>query len=336
MGSERSGLGRPRLWFLAMCVAACALGAAPGALAAPTTAERQAARGLMDKGDELFEAQKYAEALKAYQAAHAIMNVPSTALALAQCHEKLRQWTQALEVAREVGRMPVRADESAVLKQSRKDASDLVASLEARIPSVSIVVTGAARAEVRIDGLVITAESLGKPISLNPGRHVAAAIAEGTPGATQEFTLAEGAAITVDLRIPAYGVGAGTPGQDNPPAPAPAAEQRSAPLWLWLSLGIGAAGIGVGAVTGVLSLNKASAAKELCAGNACPEAARGDADDAKMLANVSNVGFAVGVVGIGAGVLGLVLRGDKDPGPARSGQLQPWVSPGSAGISGWF
>ena len=111
-------------------------------------------------------------------------------------------------------------------------------------------------------------------------------------------------------------------------APAPAnygrtrGPARVSPL-VYVGFGVGAAGLAVGSVTGILSLSKASRAKDHCEDNACREAARDDIDGSKTLANVSNVAFAVGVVGIGVGVYGLLSSGKErktavEPGPESS------------------
>ena len=65
------------------------LACAARTLAAPSPAERETARSLMVDGDRLRSAGDLQSALARYQAAHAIMNVPTTGLALAETQAAL-------------------------------------------------------------------------------------------------------------------------------------------------------------------------------------------------------------------------------------------------------
>ena len=75
--------------------------------AAPTQADRETARTLMDQADAQFEAKSYAEALKLYQAAHDLMGVPTTGLEVAKARAALGQLVEARDMALSVTRIPV-------------------------------------------------------------------------------------------------------------------------------------------------------------------------------------------------------------------------------------
>jgi hypothetical protein len=102
---------------------------------------------------------------------------------------------------------------------------------------------------------------------------------------------------------------------------------------------VGAAGIAVGSVTGLMSLSKASSAKDRCDGNTCPTSAEDDAEASKTLATVSNVGFGVGLVGIGVGIYALLSSRSSPPDgapAARSRKVQPVLSTRFVGVRGAF
>src|SRR5262249_44553309 len=68
-----------------LCVGPGAARAQGGTAAgAPSAADRETARKLLDDGDAAFEKKDYDGALKAYAAAHAIMHVPTTGIEVAK------------------------------------------------------------------------------------------------------------------------------------------------------------------------------------------------------------------------------------------------------------
>jgi hypothetical protein len=72
---------------------------------------------------------------------------------------------------------------------------------------------------------------------------------------------------------------------------------------------LGGAGLVVGTVAGVLSLERTHDAKVYCTGNQCTSEAQHDRDVAMKMANISNVGFGVAVLGAGIGLTSLLLSG---------------------------
>ena len=87
--------------------------------------------------------------------------------------------------------------------------------------------------------------------------------------------------------------------------------------------------------------------KTHCDGNQCDPSYEGDADSAATLGNVSTVGFVIGGLGVGAGVVLLVLRSGSDTaeapvassrlrGPFARPTVEPVVGLGAAGLRGRF
>jgi hypothetical protein len=314
---------------LAMAAIAAALLAVSQPSSAQSSADRETARGLMKQGDFAFEAGDFAAALKAYETAHAIMRVPTTGVALARAQEKSSKLLEARDTALSVVRSPVQPSEPAVFTEARTAAQDLGEAIEPRIPSLTIAVDGAPvdQVQVSIDGAELPRKLIAVPRKLNPGKHVVTASAPGFHQARADVDLAEAASETLTLRLePSTGPTTESwPKGSNEPAPShagDAAKTHVSPL-VYIGFGVGAVGLVVGSVTGVLSLSKASSAEEQCDGNACKEAAGDDIDGSKSLANVSNVAFGVGAVGIGVGVFGLLSSG----GEPKTGRAKPGVEP---------
>jgi hypothetical protein len=110
---------------------------------------------------------------------------------------------------------------------------------------------------------------------------------------------------------------------------------------MWIGFGVGAAGVVAGSATGLMSLSRASSAKDRCIDSRCPPEARDDIDASNSLANVSNIAFAVGVVGIGVGVWQLLATSGPDqeqvaaPAPFKV-RAEPFIGIGKLGVVGTF
>ena len=112
-----------------------------------------------------------------------------------------------------------------------------------------------------------------------------------------------------------------------PPPPAPV------PQLAYVAAGVGAAGLIVGTVFGLRAISKRSESNGYCDGATCSDPAGVEANDsAKTAAWVSDIGFGIGVVGVGlATYLVLAPRG---PAPtqdkAASLRVNPVVGSGHA------
>jgi hypothetical protein len=195
---------------------ATSLLASPGAFAQPSSADKETARNLMKEGDAKFASKDYAGALKAYEAAHAIMQVPSTGLPLAKAQLERGLLVEARDTLLQVTRHPKEASEPAAYAKAREEATELSQKIAPRIPSVTIAVEGAPSGdavEVRVDGAVVPPAALSAPRKVNPGSHTITASASGFKTATANVSLKEGETEKVTLKL--------VPGAGAAPAAAP-------------------------------------------------------------------------------------------------------------------
>ena len=122
-----------------------------------------------------------------------------------------------------------------------------------------------------------------------------------------------------------------------------------------VALGVGGVGLVVGGITGVMAMGKASDLDGKCPDGKCTDPAlQSDIDSYKTLGTISTVGFIVGVVGVGAGVV-LWLTAPKENTAAKGGsryatvpvkttrasrdegvKVTPVIGLGSLGLSGTF
>jgi hypothetical protein len=320
------------------------------ASADPSPADRESARSLLKEGDRLFAAKDFGGALKAYAGADALMHVPSTSVEVAKAQASLGRLIEARETCLQVARQTPPKSEPRAMTLARKRCDELSRSAEQRIPSLKIQVTGpTAPPEIAIDGVVIPAGATGLPRRLDPGDHAVVIRATGFAEKRQDVTLKEAESASLEVKLePAAGAGTTTPpvAVVEPPPPqtppqthdepvATPAHGGGLPTYAWVGFGVAGVGVAVGTVTGLISLGAASDAKKLCTGNACQPAAQSKIDSSITFANISNVGFAVGVVGAAIGVVGWLTHRSPEPAHAKV-RIEPWVGRDGGGLRGSF
>lgn len=303
----------------------------PGVAVGQTKTEIEMARNLMDEGDAKLEHGDLRGALRSYRAAHTIMNVPTTGIEVARTEVKLGHLAEARKVALDVVRMPAKPQEPKPFVEARSDAQLLADALETRIPRLTVVVKGAsetAQIDIKVDGRLVPSEDVRSPIAVDPGKHeLSVSVAGGEPQ-LKTVKVVESQKITVT-----FGDGVVASSDEKPP-------RKMSPL-VFVGFGVGGAGIIAGAITGAISFSRAGEVEAICPGGSCGtqadlDKAKPTNDSAFLLANVSNVAFAVGVIGVGLGVTGLVMSRSE---PAPSENARTWhvyVAPNGAGIRGSF
>ncbi|MCE7894423.1 MAG: PEGA domain-containing protein [Sorangiineae bacterium PRO1] len=333
MGSER---------LFAALVVSVALFVSPAG-AEPTAADRETARALMKEGDRYSNEGDAAQALRAYQAAHGIMNVPPTGMAVVRAFTQLGRLVEARDVALQVIRSSVQHGESPVFAKARQEAAAAARDLEARIAGLVVRVEGA---RVVIDGAVLADGAVGLVRKLDPGKHVVVVSAPGHEEVRLEVTLAEGETRELSptlVRIP-------EPDAPSKPPPArtakaqvepapPAAERQPTSSGRWLMIGgasAAVAGVAVGSITGIMAIQRSSDLRSSCPSSGCPPSRQDDYDSAARLATVSNVAFAVGAVGIGVGVSGYFLSSSEPAARGSRSSVWPVAGLGALGLEGRF
>ncbi len=346
--------------ILALTLTAPATAAGP--TSGPTAADKDTARALMAQGAELRDKNDLKGALQSFQAADAIMHVPSTSLEVAKTAAALGELVEARDAALAAARYPVKPGEPKPFIEARKEAQTLGDDLEPRIPSLQITVKNApsgATPKVDVDGVTIPAAALAFPRKVNPGHHVVTAIA-GDAHTQSEVDVKEREIKVVVLDLPTV---APTPPpvalNNTPPEQQKSIEpdhpKKKFPVISMIGFGVGVAGVAVGSVTGIMSLSKTSSLKDQCPNNQCPASVydsssfQSDKSSASTFGTVSTIAFIVGGAGVVVGVVGLFLpqghatahatTGDTTK-PAKTGWISPWVAPavggGAAGFVGAF
>jgi hypothetical protein len=344
-----SSRGRSLAWLLASMLVATA------AHADPSAADRETARGLMQQGRELRAKNDEKGALKSFQAADAIMHVPSTGMEVARSQVALGQLVEARDTIAGIRRIPAKPSDPVPFKEARAKAEELDASLNGRVPALTIWVKGAAddeTPEVSIDGEALPAGVLGLPRAVDAGHHVVS-VKSASGEAKQEIDVHEGEQKTVDLTLVAAATPVAAPPEEGsdeaePEAAPPETRSHKPTVVTWAGVGLAGAGVIAGTVTGVLSLSKKSSLQRECANDVCGPSSYSDYDSAHSMATISTIGFIAAGVGAAVATVSLIVGHDvpapepaanptAPPSPAAKRMtIVPIIGLGSAGFAGTF
>jgi hypothetical protein len=260
-----------------------------GRARAQSAVERETARQLMQDGFARQARGDHAAALESFQRADAIMHAPTTGLEVGRSLAKLGKIVEARDVLRRVARLPDQAEDPAVYRAAKKEASTLATDLADKLASLRIVPSDR-EAQISVDGSVISPALRGVDLKVNPGEHVVAARGRAAP-AEVRVTVGPGEVRQVALSVPAApDEPPSGPRRETPEADSSSGLRRAA----WIGLAGGAAALVAGAVTGGFALSRKNDAAAFCRGSDCLPEAQGDLDAARTFAGISTAAFVVG------------------------------------------
>ena len=298
------------------------------ASAEPTSADKSLATQLFKEGRALVDQGKYAEGCRKLEESQRLDPGGGTLLNLALCHEKegrtataWAEFTEALGIARKDDR-PQRIE---IAQQHIEALEPTLSRLVIQVPPASDLPD----LEIRRDGTAIRRAAWGTAMPVDPGDHVIEAFALGKIPWKQTVTVggkAESKTITVPVleNAPAVAMPAA------PPPQAPSSNtfvelRRPVNPAAWVAYGIGAAGVGVGTYFGLRAMADQKTADENCPQERCTRAGTSANNDAIRAANISTVGFGVGLVGVGLGTLLVLTRGTTTI--PSTGAAPKWFAP---------
>jgi hypothetical protein len=314
-------------------------------------ADKATARALAQQGQDALERRDFAVAADRFKRAGELVHVPTLELGLARAQVGLGKLVAAHEVYNRVVRETLPAGAPPAFTRAVADATRELASLEPRIPTVTIVVEGAPSAKVTLDGAPVPSAVLGVGRMVDPGAHTVRAEADGFKPADAAFTVAEHGNQQVTLRLergpggvavavppPATPAGAAPPpagASSAPPSPEPPASGASTRRLIgFVGIGVGGAGLVLGAVAGGLAVSKHASLQSVCTGGVCPLGQASNLDGYHLDSNLATAGLVAGGVLAAAGVV-LVLTAPRSAATASAG-VAPVIGAGSIGARGWF
>jgi len=332
--------------------------------AAQTEEEIAGARSAATQGVKAFEAGDYAQAVDLFQRAESLVHAPPHLLYMARGHEKLGHLVTARELYNKVIRETLPPSAPQAFRDAQTAAAEEIRAVEPRLArlTVTVAVPPGVVPVVTMDGKEVPAALLGVARPVDPGEHVVEAKAEGYLPAQQTAALSEGGTGALELKlevdpnaavaVPAEPAAAAQPQPVSQPSATPqdTAPQSGGALRTpaYISFGVGAVGLGVGVLYTLKSSSKRSDANDLydeCASRGVDgkckeedplsdEVASLD-DEAGSAQTLAIVGYAVGGLGVAAGVTLLLLDRSSSESASKP-RIVPWVGYQSAGVSGTF
>lgn len=329
--------------------------------AAQTDEQRAGARTLATEGALAFNEGRFKEAVDLFNRAESLVHAPPHLLFMARAHAKLGQFVKAREAYMKIVKEQLAPSSPQAFRDAQVTAEEERKLVEPKIGRLQIKVEGAATTKdlsLAVDGQPISAVLLGVPQPMDPGTHTVTATATGFKAQPATVTLkeAERGAVTIKLEVdasapPAAGPVTGAPAPDGsvlttnpggPPSDSGASGGSSGMrIGSYVGFGVGAVGIALGTVFVMKSASNRKDADEAAADCApCdkngPLAQKISAldDDARSAQTLGIVGYAVGGVGIAAGVTLFILSNKKQE--PTSAYVQPYVGLGALGVRGAF
>lgn len=323
------------------CVAAVLTAAAPS-FAQESAADKAAADALFAEARKLLAAKKYEEACPKFAESYKLSVRLGTLLNLATCHEEQGKTASAWAEFNEALALAKRDKD----KQRQKYAREHAEKLEKRLARIAFELPATLKdATLRLDGTEIGAGARSTPLPVDPGTHQIEVTAPGKKSWATTVEVKDEAA-TVPVTVPDLEPEA-APAAEQPepapveeaPVPTPAKATSGGSTLGWVALGVGVLGVGAGSYFGLAALSKKKESEDHCGGgigqtgaNKCDAEGVDLRDQAKSAATLSTVGFAVGAVGIGAGIFLLATAGGGKEKSARALWVQPTAGPGAGGV----
>jgi hypothetical protein len=273
------------------------------ALASPGIARAQEgdsahAEALFNTAMRLQDARMFEEACPKFAESKRLAPGIGVTLHLADCYERLGRKASALREFREAQKMALdRHDKRADV------ASAHASALEPQVNQLTIAGSPAegATGAIALDGEPVSADSLGKPLSVDPGDHTVTITSPGQPPRTFSAHVEAGALATT-VTLDSVGAAPAPPflAPLSPAPPPPDADDlaaRGPRHWIGAELiGAGLAGLGIGAI--LTPYNRMNTDK--------------DCDPVHMLKDwvPSIIAFSAGAVALGGGLI-VYLSGPK-------------------------
>lgn len=295
--------------------------------------KREQARPIALEGFELLQAGKYNEAIAKLEAAERLFHAPTHLLFIGQARKELGELLTAYDTFVDILIEDIPNYAPDQFQEAKADALREAEALRSKIATAVITVSGVPndRVTVTIDGTPVPPKRLVHPIGLTEGTHTIEASADGVEpvSETVQGIASQSAEVTLELHAPP---------SPQPDEAEPAREPGSFPVVGTIVLALGAGALIAGAVTGVITLNEASEIKERCNGTLCPVASERDADDAKLIGNVSTAMFIAGGVLAVAGIVLVIVDpfSSSSPNKPPAAALSARLGPTGAAVLGTF
>jgi hypothetical protein len=259
------------------------------------------ARAKAEEGLALYQEKRWAEAYDRFLVAEELFHAPTLVMFMGHCKRELGELLAARALYKRLADEQLPAEAPPAFVEAQGTARAALADLDARIPRVSVVVTGAPAARISLDGAAIGAYPA--EVEVDPGRHRLQVTAKETEGYDEEIVLAEGERKRVDVALKAI-----APRIIVAPAPPPPPPEPGTLVPAAVCGAVAVAGFALGAVAGGIVLDRVATIRDRCDGDVCPASLEAEAEDIRPIARASTAGFVIGGASLAAAVVLFAVR----------------------------
>jgi hypothetical protein len=280
---------------------------------------------------EAFELGDYDTALSGFQLAESSAHSPVFVLYQARCRLKLGQLVRARDLFRQVAEETLSADAPEAWQRAKQEGRRELERVEASIASVVLVMgsAGARPFNIKYSDQTLRLNAHRLELDLAPGSYGFTAVDAKGNTAYQQVELTAGererrVVFEFPRRAPRTAAIVNQRHAQLPPSPPPGRDEKVNNWGALTALGLGMAATTFGIAAGTVALVKARDIKSRCTDNRCPASEVNNVEAARDWGNLSSIGFAVGVVGLGTGLL-LWDAGAQPTASAKGGLRTPTV-----------
>jgi hypothetical protein len=313
----------------------CAVLLSRPAWAEPNEADRATARSLALEGHAALHRKDYETAADRFGRADALVHAPTLVVDWARALQGLGRFVEAHEKYEQVLREGVTSSSPKSWTRALDDAKKELDALKPRLGWVIVVLKEPTEATVTIDDVVVPAAALGVKRAADPGFPEVKATAPGYEPFKQTVTVGPGEERTLEVTmIKAPEVAAApVPPSDDVYRGRPSQTRRIAS---YVVLGVGGAGLLAGGVTGAMMLKKRSDLRSECIDNTCRSSSSKKISTYHTYGTVSAATLAVGVAGLGTGLVLLLTEPKQEATGDAHLRWRPLIGPGLVGAEGTF
>lgn len=206
--------------------------------------DKEAARSLAERGFELFEQGDAEKAIQSFMMAERRFHSPVHQLYIARAQVKLGKLVEAIQTYETILTEKLTDSSPKPFLDARLDAAKEAEALKGRTPAIKIILSGqsAQKAEIRLDGVLLSASQIGTPVRANPGNHTVVASISGIGEIRRPIQLNDAAYVqSVEIQV----------------------ESSSVSIPMVTAFSLGGVGLVVGTATGVAYLGKETPNKAL-------------------------------------------------------------------------
>ena len=313
----------------------CAVLLANPAWAEPNEADRATARSLALEGHAALQKKDYQTAADRFGRADALVHAPTLVVDWARALQGLGRFVEAHEKYEQVLREGVTSASPKSWTRALEDAKKELDALKPRLGWVIVVLKEPTEATVTIDDVVVPAAALGVKRAADPGFPEVKATAPGYEPFKQTVTVGPGEERTLEISmIKAPEVAAALPPpSDDVYRGRPDQTRRIAS---YVVLGVGGASLLAGGITGAMALKKRSDLRSECVDGLCRSSSAKKISTYHTYGTISGATLAVGVAGLGAGVVLLLTEPKQEASGDAQLRWRPLIGPNVIGAEGTF